>query len=104
MNTHKVVGGYPALDIESLGVAGNLAAKGNGGEGASTDVATKRRPSQSAPFRKAEGGRPTTVIIERRILNSGLSRQMPGWREQKYGHPILFNCGGMVEGVAPGVA
>lgn len=68
MNSHEVVAGYPALVVESVGVAGNLATKGNGEEGASTDVATKRRPSQSAPVRKAEGGRPTTVIIEQRIL------------------------------------
>ena len=68
MNMAKVGGGSPALDKASPSVAWIGAAKGNPEEGAFADVAANAQPRQIAPVRRAEGGRPTTVIIERRIL------------------------------------
>ena len=68
MNMAKVGGGSPALDKASPSVAWIGAAKGNPEEGAVADVAANAQPRQIAPVRRAEGGRPTTVIIERRIL------------------------------------
>jgi DNA-binding NarL/FixJ family response regulator len=57
-----------ALGNESRVVTRIGTAKGNRAEGAIVDVVANSRLGQYAPVRVAEGGAPTLVIIERRIL------------------------------------
>ncbi len=67
MSMAKIGGGSSHSVKESLSTAW-IGAKENQKEDVVAEVATNARPSQFAPVKRALGGRPTTVIIERRIL------------------------------------